>query len=195
MLLNILTSTASSITILPYCLLFLVTFVEGPIATLAGGSLASAGFLLPVPVYVSVVLANLTADFGWYSLGRFGKVEWIKGIGKRLGIDPRRVDELTISIHRNAPRLLFLTKFSTGFPIPTLIATGLGKVPMHRWIGALVGGELIKSAILIGVGYYFSKTLQQTTGTVQIMIWILTALLIAAGFVWYTWNKRKNSVR
>lgn len=195
MLLNILTSTASSITILPYCLLFLVTFIEGPIATLVGGSLASSGFLQPLPVYFSVVLANLTADMCWYSLGRFCKVEWIKSLIKKIGINPCRIDDLAVNIQRNAPKLLFLTKFSTGFPIPTLIATGLGKVPIYRWFASLVGGELIKSAILVGVGYYFSKTLQKTSGTVQITIWIITALLLATGLIWHALNKRKKSMR
>ena len=195
MLLNILTSSTSSYSILPYCLLFLVTFVEGPIATLVGGSLASTGFFQPLPVYFSVVLANLTADLCWYSLGRFCKVEWIKGIIKKMGINPCRIDDLAANIQRNAPKLLFLTKFSTGFPIPTLIATGLGKVPIHNWIGALIGGELIKSAILVGVGYSFSKTLQKTSGTVQITIWIITALLVVAGLFWRMWNKRRSSVR
>jgi len=191
MLFNLLASTSSSFPFFPYIILFLATFVEGPIATLAGGSLSAARVMNPVPVYLTVVLANITADLCWYSLGRFGKVGWLERLAPKLGISTHKVQELTRGIQKQAPRLLFLTKFSTGFPIPTLIATGLGRVPVHRWIWASISGELIKSALLIGVGYYFSKTLRQATGTVQTTIWILTGVLLTAVILWTVLRKRR----
>lgn len=194
MLFNILALTTSTFPFYPYIILFLVTFVEGPIATLSGGSLAAAGVMHVIPVYFTIVLANLTADLGWYSLGRFGKVNWLERIAPKIGISSRKIQELTRGIQKQAPKLLFLTKFSTGFPIPTLIATGLGRVPVHRWFWASMCGELIKSAILVGVGYYFSKTLRQTTGTVQTTIWILTGLILVAGIVWSVLRKKKNAI-
>lgn len=182
MLFNFLFST-SNVPFLPYLGLFLVTFIEGPIATLAGGAFASSGVMQPLPVYFAIVLANLTADMGWYSLGRCGKVVWLSKIACKLGIDPSKVDQLSEGIQVNAPKLLFMSKFTTGFPIPTLIATGLNKVPLRRWIAPLVSGELIKSAVLISVGYFFSRTLDNTGGTLHTLLWVFTGVLLAAGFV------------
>jgi len=191
MLFNFLFST-STVPFLQYLGLFLATFIEGPIATLAGGAFASSGVMRPLPVYLSIVLANLTADMGWYSLGRCGKVGWFSKIASKFGIDPCKVNRLSEGIQVNAPKLLFMSKFTTGFPIPTLIATGLKKVPFRRWIAPLVSGELIKSAILISVGYFFSRTLDNAEGTLHTLLWIVTVVLIVAITVWFKFMNKKH---
>lgn len=195
MLFSFLFST-STVPFLPYLGLFLVTFIEGPIATLAGGAFASSGVMQPLPVYFAIVLANLTADMGWYSLGRCGKVGWFSKIACKLGIDPSKVDQLSSNIQTNAPKLLFMSKFTTGFPIPTLIATGLNKVPFRRWIAPLVSGELIKSAVLISVGYFFSRTIDNTEGTLHTLLWVTTGVLLLAGFIWFKFlSKKRKPIR
>lgn len=186
-------ASASSISFFTYILVYLATLVEGPIATLAGGALSSSGLLLPIPVYFSVVLGNLTADMGWYTLGRLGKVNWLERIGSKMGFDPNHINQLTDGIQVHAPRLLFLSKFTTGFPIPTLIATGMGKVPIHRWIGGLLLGELIKSAALISAGYFFSRTIDQIQGTIRVILWVATGILCLGGFIWFKFHKKKTA--
>jgi len=71
--------------ILPYCLLGLAAMVEGPITLLAGGAATAVGLLLPLPAYLSVVTGNLTADMGWYGLGR---------VCAKVGIDSRCIEQL-----------------------------------------------------------------------------------------------------
>ncbi len=188
--------TSTSAPFFSYLALFLVTFVEGPIATLAGGALASSGLMQPMPVFFAIVLANLSADMGWYFLGKCGKTDWLTKIASKIGIDSRKVDQLSEGIQVNAPKLLFMSKFTTGFPIPTLIATGFNKVPFRNWIVPLVSGEVIKSAVLISVGYFFSKTLDGTQGTLRILLWVMTGVLLLAGFVWFRFiNKKHKPVR
>jgi membrane protein DedA with SNARE-associated domain len=74
---------------------------------------------------------------------------------------------------------------TVGFPIPTIVATGLSRVPIRRWIASLVAGELIKSAILVSVGYIFALSIQQATLGVQVALWIITALVLIAVLIWY----------
>ena len=175
-----------------YGILYLLTMVEGPIATLVGGALTANGLLLPIPVYFSVVLGNLTADLCWYTLGRFGKSAWITRFFSEGSTGTDKIGQLTKDIQVHAPRLLFLSKFTTGFPVPTLIATGMGRVAVHRWFGWLLLGELIKSAILVSLGYFFSTTVGQTQGIVQTALWMMTGLLLLAGFAWFKLHKRKK---
>jgi membrane protein DedA with SNARE-associated domain len=184
----------SSLGFLPYFILGLFAMLEGPIALLAGGAASSSGLLLPLPVYISVVLGNLIADMGWYSLGRFGKLDWLTRLGTKFRVDQQRINELEKGIRINAPRLLFLSKFTVGFPIPTLIATGLGHVPVRRWVGWVILGELIKSAALIGVGYIYAQMIQQVSITIQLVLWGITAVIFLAGIVWYKWQKRRSRV-
>lgn len=180
-------------TILLYCVLGLSAMAEGPVASLAGGAASSKGLLLPVPAYLSVVLGNLTADMGWYAVGRFSKLEWLARFIRRFGVDPQRVESVTRQVREHAPRLIFFAKLSVGFPIPTLVATGLSRVPIRRWAGMLVLGELIKSAALVLVGYLYARAISQASQEVQIVLWSITGCIMVAGLVWYRRSKRKSS--
>jgi membrane protein DedA with SNARE-associated domain len=182
--------TPPPLDILLYIMLGLLAMTEGPFATLAGGVATSNGLLLPVPAYLSVVVGNLTADMGWYALGRFSKPEWLTRFVQKRGVDTRRIDRLAREIRLHAPRLLFFSKLTVGFPIPTLVATGLSRVPIRRWVGMLILGELIKSAVLVSIGYLYARAVMQASHGVQVVLWIITAGIITAGLIWY---KRRKS--
>ncbi len=184
----------SSIAFLPYCILSLCAMVEGPVATLMGGVATSSGLLLPLPVYFSIVIGDLTADMGWYSLGRYCKFEWLLRLSSKVGIDPERVEGLQQGIQRHAPRLLFFSKLMVGFPIPTLIATGLSRVPVRRWVGMLILGELVKSAALVLAGYLFSRVIQQASIGVQVVLWGISALVLVIGMAWFRRYQKNKSL-
>jgi len=171
--------------VLPYAILGLLTMVEGPLATLMGGAAATSGYLLPIPAFFSIVLGNLTADMGWFLLGRSSKMEWLAHFGSKIGANSSYFDRLKLLVQTHAARLLFLAKLTVGLPIPTIVATGLSHVPVHKWIAALVLGELIKTAILVSVGYIFALSIQQDTLGVQITLWVITIIVVIAIFIWY----------
>jgi len=181
----------SSLNILPYCFLGLLVMAEGPVATLLGGAATSSGTLLPIPVFISVVTGNLLADLGWYGLGRFGKSEWLDWAGSKLGVDLKKIEELRTRIQQYAPRLLFLSKLTVGFPIPTLVATGLSRVPVRRWAAMWILGELLKSAALVTIGYLFARTIQQASQTVKIILGAITGGLLLGFLIWSAWRKKK----
>ncbi len=185
-------TTPVMLTVLPYAILGLLAMVEGPLATLMGGAATSNGLMQPVPVFFSVVLGNLAADMCWYTLGRFSKLGWITTLAPRIGFNPNRIAQIEKNIQSHAPRLLFLAKLTVGFPIPTIIATGLSRVPIRRWVGMLVLGELLKSAVLVSVGFLYAQTLQQASQSVQIVLWVITAVVFAAGTIWYKRRKKKQ---
>lgn len=181
----------ASLGVMPYCVLGLMVMAEGPVATLLGGAASSSGVLLPLPVYCSVVIGNLTADLGWYSLGRFCQPNWLMRLARRLRVDPAKVAALQEGIQKNAPRLLFLSKLTVGLPIPALLATGISRVPVRRWGFWLVLGELIKSAVLVSVGYLYAQAVQQASAGVQIMLWAATAVVLLAGAIGWRLRWRK----
>lgn len=180
-----------SLGILPYLILGLLAMAEGPVAILMSGAATSVGLLLPVPAYLSVVLGNLTADIGWYSLGRYCKLEWLARISPKVGLDIHRIDQLKEGIQKYAPRLLFLSKLTVGFPIPALVATGISRVPVRHWAVALVLGELIKSAAIILVGYLYARAIQQASSAVQAILVGITVAFLVIGVIWF--KKRKKN--
>lgn len=177
--------------LLPLLAVQLATFLQSNFSAPAGVFAVGSGFFQPVPVYLTIVNVNLLADMGWYSVGRFSKLEWIKRIAPRLRINIQTIDELEYEIQQHAGRLLFLAKLTVGLPIPTLIATGLSKVPVRRWIGMLVLGELIKTAVLVALIFLYATAIQQASKDIQAILLTITFFVITAGLIW--WKKRRRN--
>jgi membrane protein DedA with SNARE-associated domain len=175
---------------LPYGLLWLATFFEGPLTLLAAGAGIALGQLQALPAFLAVVCGNLCADMGWYGLGRFGKKEWLEWIMKKLRIDVRSIERLEEDIRHYAPRLLFLSKLTVGLPIPTLITVGLNRVPIRRWILPLVMGELLKSTVFVCAGYLYAEGIQQTYGVLQTVLWIVTLILLVVVVVCFRLRRK-----
>jgi membrane protein DedA with SNARE-associated domain len=140
-----------------YLAIAVLVIVEGPIATLVGAVAASAGYLQPGWVFVSAAAGNLTSDTLWYLLGYLGNIEWISQYGRYVGLTRQQVMRLKDEIDKRVLRILFIAKLTLGFVIPVLIATGLARIPMRRWFGALFTAECIWTGMLVIVGYNFGR--------------------------------------
>src|SRR5512145_526699 len=104
-----------------YVFLAFAVIVEGPIATLLGAAAASAGLLKVQAVFIAAAIGNLTADLLWYSIGYFGKLEWVLRIGKHFGLRQKHLDQVQQGFQDQLPKLLIIAKFTAAFTIPTLI--------------------------------------------------------------------------
>ena len=144
-----------------YILFAIVVAVEGPITTLFGAAAASAGIMHPGWVFFAASCGNMTADILWYSLGYMGKTEWALHYAGWLGLRRYHIDRLEKHIHDHAAKVLLLAKLSAGFMIPTLIAAGLAKVPMRRWLPALLLGETLWTGMLVITGFYATEAIKQ----------------------------------
>ncbi len=137
-----------------YFVLAALVAIEGPIATLLGAAAASLGFLHPGFVFLAASVGNLTSDTLWYYLGYIGKMEWIRGIGRRLGVNPEKLELLEKMLHDHAPIVLFVSKLTVSPMIPALIATGLIKYPWRRWFPFVFAGEMIWTGSLVLIGFF-----------------------------------------
>ncbi len=153
-----------------YFALAVLVAVEGPIATLLGAAAASAGIMRPIPVFIFASLGNLTADTLWYTLGYLGKMEWFLKFGKRMGINRSYLERLEAGLHEHAARILFFAKLSVGPMIPSLVATGLIKVPWRRWFPSVFIGEMIWTGSLILIGYYGTHIIQRVEQGIEYII-------------------------
>ena len=143
-----------------YIVLAVLVAVEGPITTLAAAVVASSGLLNPVPVFFFASLGNLTADTLWYGLGYMGKIEWIHHYGKWFGIKEDSLARLQVDAQSHIRKILFVGKLTLGFMVPILITTGLMRIPVKRWLGALFIAECIWTGSLVLAGYHFGHLIQ-----------------------------------
>lgn len=130
---------------------------EGPVATLAGSVAASAGYLKPFGVFLAASSGNMLADCLWYFLGYLGKIEWVHRYGSYVGVRKSMVARVQNDVETHAPKLLLIAKLTLGFAIPTLLATGLARVPIRRWFWVLLVGETIWTGVLVTLGFHFGQ--------------------------------------
>ncbi len=166
-----------------YFLLAFLVAVEGPIATLLGAAAASLGLMHPGFVFVAASAGNLTSDSVWYFLGYIGKIEWLKGFGRRLGINPEKIDILEKMLHDHAPIILFVSKLTVSPMIPALIATGLIKYPWKRWFPYVFAGEMIWTGSLVLIGYFGLMAIKKVQLGIEHVILAGSIIFIVTIFV------------
>lgn len=177
-----------------YLLLALMVMVEGPVATLAGAVAASTGLMKPVFVFASAASGNLIGDVLWYTLGYLGRMEWIHRYGGYVGLKEAFILRLMGDIQKHAARLLLIAKLTLGFSIPTLIATGLVRVPIRRWFGMLLLGETLWTGTLVILGFYFGKYVQRLERGVEVVA-VIGGFLFVSLLIGYLARIRKNSTK
>jgi membrane protein DedA with SNARE-associated domain len=174
-----------------YLLLAVLVMVEGPVATLAGAVAAASGFMNPEGVFIAAATGNLISDCLWYSLGYLGKMEWLEKYGRWVHLTPAVVYRFRRDIEKHASKLLFISKITLGFSIPTLIATGLAKVPFKRWFPWLALGETLWTGSLTLLGYHLGMYVQRLERGVE-MAAIAGGLLSAAFIIFYIAKMRQG---
>lgn len=161
-----------------YPLLSLLVIVEGPTATLLGAAAASAGLMRPVPVFFAATIGNLACDSLWYSLGYFGKTEWISRFERRLGIREKLAKHLKQELHTHYAKILFIAKFTLSFMIPTMILTGLLRIPRKRWFPPLMAADVLWTGLLLFVGYYTTELLKRLELGLKVVVLTIPIFLI-----------------
>ncbi|MCA9974080.1 MAG: VTT domain-containing protein [Anaerolineales bacterium] len=175
-----------------YLLLGFLIVLQGPLATLLGGAAASAGLLRPFWVLVAGMGGNLTADVFWYSIGRAGKLHWLRRVAGRLGLGQARLDQLLAGMREHSRKLLLLAKLSAGFAVPALVAAGLARVPWRRWFPVVFLGETLWTGTLLLIGYYATEAIKRVEMGLHYVALAVGLLLLGALLWWLShhWQPR-----
>lgn len=179
-------------TILPYLTLGLANLLDSLMSTFSGGIVVSGLLLRPIPVFVTIVSLNLLVDMSWYHFGRYVQLDRLKRLAPRLRINLDLVDDLEHEIQNHAPRFLFLAKLTLGLTVPSLIATGLSRVPIRRWIGMLTLAELIRSATFVTLIFLYASAIGKASEEMQVILLTITVFVVISGVVWWKKLRKKR---
>lgn len=146
---------------LVYVVLFFVTIIEGPIATLTAAAISATGNLNPFIAFAFAATGNMTADICYYLIGKLGRFEMISWVLRKIRMDQEKIEQLKEQIIKNSSKTIFVAKITNSLIIPMLIMIGTIRIPVKRWMPSLLLGELIWSSFLMVAGYYFSSSIQQ----------------------------------
>jgi len=153
-----------------YVFLAVLVAFEGPVATLLGAAAASAGLMRVGAVFLAACIGNLTADTLWYTLGYHGKIDSLIRWLHWKWLKQRHLDRMTSAMQTHAVKILFFAKLTAGFMIPSLIATGMARIPMRRWFPVLVLGEVIWTGTLVIIGYYTTEAIKDLSRGISFLV-------------------------
>lgn len=168
-----------------YLVLFPAVVVEGPIVTIISGFLSSLGYLNIFFVFPVVVLADLTGDILWYSMGRWGREVFIEKWGRYVGITLARVEKLEEHFNKHMGKALFLGKLSHGLGGIFLVAAGISKIPIGKFIWFNFLATLPKTLVLLIIGYYFGEAFIQLNRYINYVAIAFASMGILLPFLYY----------
>ncbi len=152
-------STPSIIALLTahrYAIYFPITIIEGPIVTIVAGFLSSLGYLDFLIIYLMAILGDLIGDVILYSIGHFGSKKILKN-GKFLWIKSEQLVKIESHFQFHAGKTLLFGKWTQHLGTPILIASGMAKMPMNKFLTFNLAGTVPKVLIFLLIGYYFGQ--------------------------------------
>ncbi len=142
-----------------YFALFPLVFLEGPIVTIIAGFLVHIKVLNFFVAYVVSVLADVTSDILWYSLGRFAR-GFVERVGHLFGVSKNKLEGLDSHFTDKGHRTVFFGKFILGMEVAVLVAAGMSKFNFRRFVIYTTLPTLPKSLLFLIIGYYFGGAFQ-----------------------------------
>jgi membrane-associated protein len=157
-----------------YLVLFPLACVEGPMLGFITGTLIPLGYFHPVPLFATLVLADVLPDIAYYFAGRWGKERsLIEKIGPKLRITPERFEVVRNLWHTHPFKTMAITKFAYGLSTPLLITAGLVHLPFNKFWRYSAFLAAVQYSVLMGLGYFFGgyfSTVESTLVRAQILV-------------------------
>ena len=143
-----------------YLMFFVLSVFEGPIITVIAGSLVGLGYFNFWIIYAISVLGDLLGDLLYYSVGRWGS-GYLRKRGRFMGVSLAHVEKIETHFADHAGKTLTFGKLTHAVGAAILIAAGMAKIPLKKFLWLNFLGTLPKVLIFVLVGYYFGQAYQQ----------------------------------
>jgi membrane protein DedA with SNARE-associated domain len=167
-----------------YALLFPLAIIEGPIVTVLAAFLASQGYLNVTIVFGVVVAADLIGDVLYYVVGRLANAQLLSRWGSHVGAGPQRIEALSRHFDQHGGRTLLIAKLTHSVGFAVLIAAGASSMPMRTFLQYNLAGTLVKSAVLVAIGYVFGKYYMQVDSYIGRASLVSFVVIATVGAVW-----------
>ncbi len=169
---------------LAYLGIFIGTFIEGPLVGLLAGFLVKIGFLNLFLAYIVHVLGDLSADFFYYFIGYKGQ----KMLFKKFNISDKnlvKAEKMKKLFHRHPKKIIILGKLTHITGLPVLLGVGMSHYDWRKFLFFDFFATIIKSAILISLGYYLAEFWTKASDIISYLSWfsILFIVIIIAYFI------------
>jgi len=165
-----------------YIILFPLAIFEGPIIMVVSGFLYHLGYFPFLPLYLTLIIADLVGDFIWYGVGyHFGRPIILKHEAK---------------FHNHQNKILFISKMTMGFGFAhvTLITAGAVKVSFKKYVLLNFLGGFIWTGFLMMIGYFFGNLYTVIEDQFKIVSVIALIIIVLAAFYGFSRYMRQRFI-
>jgi membrane-associated protein len=134
-------------------LLLPLAVIEGPIVSVLAGFLSARGYFLWYWALGLLVCGDLIGDLIYYYLGRTAGTP-LAVLGRRFGLRSTPSPELQRKLERSATKMLFIGKWTHSIGFLVLVASGMLRLPLAKFMLVNLLATLPKSALLFAIGYF-----------------------------------------
>ena len=159
-------------------MLFPIAVIEGPVAAIIAGALTASNEFNGVVVFVLLVVADLTGDTIYYSLGRWGHDKLLASIGKHVGLTRERISPLREGFKKNDWKLLIVGK-TQAFGSVILYFAGAVQMSFGRFLFYNLLVTLPKILIFELIGYFFGESLIRSAKVLDYFSFITLGIAVA----------------
>jgi len=177
-----------------YFVLFPVTIVEGPIITIIAGSLTSGGLFNFWIVYAIAIMGDTIGDTLYFLAGKWGGRRFRRNWGKLLDVRLERAAKLEKYFKKHAGKTLFWGKFGYGIVGTLLFTAGVADVPYGKFITFTFLATLVKSFILLLVGFYFGYAYAQIKYYLDFTSYLMIASAILLLLIYLYFQRRSKKI-
>lgn len=172
-----------------YFLFFIAAFLEGPLITAAAGVAAALGYYNISIIILLSVLADLSADIVYYSIGYWSRETLIIKYGKFVGLTKELVVKTENLLHKHITKAMIIIKLSPLIPVPGLIIIGSAHVPLRRFVKTSLIITLPKSLLFGLIGYFSGKAYAHYVGLINNGSYILFGIIVLCMLVYFAYQK------
>ena len=172
-----------------YAVLFPITIIEGPIITIIAGFLSSQGYLNIFAIYGVVVAGDIVGDVIYYLIGSYGGRRFITRWGYLFRLSMEEITKLENHFANHSGKTLLFGKISHAIGAPILVAAGMAKIPLEKFVWFNFWATLPKSLVLLAIGYYFGRAYQEIDRYIGYGNLIIFSLAIIAVIIYFLVKK------
>jgi membrane protein DedA with SNARE-associated domain len=173
-----------------YAIIFPIAVIEGPTVSIIAGSLAQAGYLNVFLVYALIVFGDMVGDTIYYAIGRFGGLYFIRRWNHVFKIDTKKLIHIEKTFTDHGAKLLFIGK-TQGLGSVVLMSAGLAKYPYGPFMWYNTLATLLKSFILLYIGYAFAKQYSVATDYI-FKVGVVMSFVFLVGMYFYVRKQYKK---
>ncbi len=159
-------------------LLFALTLIEGPVATVVGAAMAGRGLLDPAAVFAVAFAGDLIGDEVLYAIGRLSPALARRLGGARGDGALARRGGWRETMQERAWQIIALGKLTHVAGFAVILAAGAARVPFGLFLLVSALATLPKVGVLVLAGWALGRTVD--------VPWLvaLAALTVFAGGIW-----------